>query len=280
MEIVDSKWTPYGDFGACSVSCGVGTQTRTRSCIKTDPCGAPCTGITKETRGCGKPIVDGKYTEFGEWSECSVSCGEGTQTRTRTCIKDDPCGKDCVGPATETRKCGKKVVACKKECEEETGCEGGEFPFPYPYPRPYPIPGCMDRKLECPYWARAGYCRSQQHYMYMNRMCCMSCQRYGPLYGGGMGIQYRNNKADQQTQHTNYQLNPTCKDEKEDCEKWASFGFCSDKDHLVRQLMATKCCRSCTDQGSSRMVGSSGMNRGRAIAYNGVRQYAIQWKKK
>jgi len=114
----------------------------------------------------------------------------------------------------------------------------------------------------------------------MNQMCCMSCQRYGPSPYGGMGIQYRNNKANQQTQQTNYQLNPTCKDEKEDCEKWASFGFCSDKDQLVRQLMATKCCRSCTDQGSRRLVGSSGMNRGKAIAYNGVRQYAIQWKKK
>jgi len=125
----------------------------------------------------------------------------------------------------------------------------------------------------------------------MNQMCCMSCQRYGIAYGGyggGMGmigIQYRNNKAKEQTQQTNYQINPPCKDEKEDCKKWASFGFCSDEDKQVQELMATKCCRSCTDHGrktSGKLVevSSRRKNRGKAIAYNAARQEAIQWKKK
>ena len=46
----------YGAWGACSVSCGMGTQTRTRVCIAGDECGNPCTGPTSETRSCGKAI--------------------------------------------------------------------------------------------------------------------------------------------------------------------------------------------------------------------------------
>ena len=51
--------------------------------------------------------VDGGWSEFGDWSECSSKCGGGTQTRTRTCTKPTPenGGADCVGDSTETRDC-------------------------------------------------------------------------------------------------------------------------------------------------------------------------------
>ena len=51
--------------------------------------------------------VDGGYSDFGDWSECSTECGGGTQTRTRTCTNPAPAngGADCVGDSTETRKC-------------------------------------------------------------------------------------------------------------------------------------------------------------------------------
>ncbi|XP_063695312.1 deleted in malignant brain tumors 1 protein-like [Bolinopsis microptera] len=52
-------------------------------------------------------LFDGGYTDFGEWSECSVSCGEGAQTRTRTCTDPAPSngGADCVGEASQTQPC-------------------------------------------------------------------------------------------------------------------------------------------------------------------------------
>ena len=55
----------------------------------------------------GQFSVDGGYTDFGDWSACSASCGDGTQTRTRTCANPAPAngGADCVGPASETRAC-------------------------------------------------------------------------------------------------------------------------------------------------------------------------------
>ena len=51
--------------------------------------------------------VDGGYTDFGDWSECSAECGGGTQTRTRTCTNPAPAngGADCVGDSSETREC-------------------------------------------------------------------------------------------------------------------------------------------------------------------------------
>ncbi|CAH3133316.1 unnamed protein product [Pocillopora meandrina] len=53
-------------------------------------------------------VIDGGYTEWSE-SECSVSCGEGKKTLTRTCTNPTPFngGKDCseLGPAKKTVKC-------------------------------------------------------------------------------------------------------------------------------------------------------------------------------
>ena len=56
-----------------------------------------------------KNSVNGRYTDFGEWSECSAKCGEGKQTRTRTCTNPAPAngGLDCVGEASQTRPCSR-----------------------------------------------------------------------------------------------------------------------------------------------------------------------------
>ena len=50
--------------------------------------------------------VDGGWSE-PEWSECSVTCGGGTQTSTRTCTNPAPAygGSDCQGESTETQDC-------------------------------------------------------------------------------------------------------------------------------------------------------------------------------
>lgn len=60
---------------------------------------------------------DGGYTDWSEPSECSVTCGGGTQTLTRTCTTNPPpsiCGKNCsgLGPAEMTKEC--HTQGCRK----------------------------------------------------------------------------------------------------------------------------------------------------------------------
>ena len=59
--------------------------------------------------------IDGKYTEWKE-SECSVTCGGGVMTKTRTCTNPAPQhgGKDCseLGPAKMTLSCNEQP--CRK----------------------------------------------------------------------------------------------------------------------------------------------------------------------
>ena len=42
---------------------------------------------------------EGKWTEYGDWSECSAECGGGTRNRTRSCTHPGPAtgGANCEG---------------------------------------------------------------------------------------------------------------------------------------------------------------------------------------
>ena len=60
-------------------------------------------------------VVNGGWSDFGKWSECSVTCGEGIRERTRTCTNPAPAhgGLDCVGDNNEKESCN--MQACKVE---------------------------------------------------------------------------------------------------------------------------------------------------------------------
>ena len=56
-------------------------------------------------------LVHGNYTNWQEWSECSVTCDNGTMNRRRSCNSPAPSkdGDNCesLGPAIETLTCSK-----------------------------------------------------------------------------------------------------------------------------------------------------------------------------
>lgn len=63
--------------------------------------------------------IDGGFTEWSEWSECSATCGGGTHYRSRTCTNLPPKndGKPCseqvnLGPPKETENCN--TQDCRK----------------------------------------------------------------------------------------------------------------------------------------------------------------------
>ena len=59
--------------------------------------------------------VNGGWTNFGSWSECTKTCGTGTQSRNRTCTNPAPQygGADCTGDAEESRDCNTQPCPSK-----------------------------------------------------------------------------------------------------------------------------------------------------------------------
>lgn len=59
---VDGMWSAWSEFGACPVTCGGGTQERTRECTNPAPefGGADCAGDAVEGQDCGTDPCPGK----------------------------------------------------------------------------------------------------------------------------------------------------------------------------------------------------------------------------
>ena len=54
-------------------------------------------------------VVNGGYSPWSDWTQCTVTCGGGESMRTRQCTNPIPefGGKDCssLGTSSETMKC-------------------------------------------------------------------------------------------------------------------------------------------------------------------------------
>ena len=64
-------------------------------------------------------IVDGGWSDWTAYDDCSVTCGAGSQTRSRECDSPEPSngGSTCDGDSSETTAC------------EEDACLGTSIPF-------------------------------------------------------------------------------------------------------------------------------------------------------
>ena len=78
--------------------------------------------------------VNGSWSSWGEWSNCSDPCNGGTQTRMRGCDNPAPSGggDGCEGDEKETQACIKdkcaKAVNMPSECDH-LGSDGLDHPF-------------------------------------------------------------------------------------------------------------------------------------------------------
>lgn len=50
-------------------------------------------------------LVDGVWTAWADWSDCSVTCANGTQWRNRTCVGPLYGGMNCTGDETQEKIC-------------------------------------------------------------------------------------------------------------------------------------------------------------------------------
>ena len=113
QDCVMSQW---GVFGACSVECGGGIYTRSRS-VTGEPTGggAQC-GVTEEEGKCNTHPCGGEQCELEEWaawSTCSQPCGSGSASRTRNVISKPSEDAQC-GDLMESRVCNTQT--CVQEC--------------------------------------------------------------------------------------------------------------------------------------------------------------------
>ncbi|XP_048584552.1 SCO-spondin isoform X3 [Nematostella vectensis] len=111
---VNGGYTAWSNWSECSVECGTGLKNRTRNCTNPEPInnGRNCSelGPSKELSPCSVTcVIDGGYSPWSNWSECSVTCDSGVQNRTRTCTVPKPKngGKNCshLGPISEQKAC-------------------------------------------------------------------------------------------------------------------------------------------------------------------------------
>uniref|UniRef100_A0AAQ4PZZ8 Adhesion G protein-coupled receptor B1b n=1 Tax=Gasterosteus aculeatus aculeatus TaxID=481459 RepID=A0AAQ4PZZ8_GASAC len=134
-------WAGWGRWSVCSQECDGGVQVRSRACQPEDDV---CEGTVEEGRACNpQPCIgkernrsqglraivglkrdnadnsnygvvatqtaDSKTDEWSPWSTCSITCGEGWQSRTRICATSS-FTTQCTGALRENRPCNNTAV--------------------------------------------------------------------------------------------------------------------------------------------------------------------------
>jgi len=106
---VDGGWSEF-IYSDCSSTCGEGTRMGSRTCTNPRPAysGDDCVGDSMVTDSCdsGPCPVNGGWSEY-IYSDCSATCGFGTQIGTRTCTNPRPAhdGDDCEGDSMVYDNC-------------------------------------------------------------------------------------------------------------------------------------------------------------------------------
>ncbi|XP_048049492.1 semaphorin-5B isoform X2 [Megalobrama amblycephala] len=111
VRLTGSGWSSWEMWSACTQECSKGYRTRKRTCTSGDGKSVPtaCRGSSVEYQDCNpQPCpVNGAWSCWSSWSQCSVPCGGGHYQRTRTCTSPAPAngGDICIGLHTEEALC-------------------------------------------------------------------------------------------------------------------------------------------------------------------------------
>ncbi|XP_075215247.1 ADAMTS-like no long nerve cord [Lycorma delicatula] len=136
------KWITE-EWGRCTVTCGGGTKLRHVFCsqeangTRSKVPDHMCKGHKPRLLEPCNPLPCPPTWVAGEWSECSVTCGDGVQSRNVTCriSRHDKLGMTSCNPETEpkhTQICS-TGIACPYDSEPIPGVED-PLPLLHPYP--------------------------------------------------------------------------------------------------------------------------------------------------
>lgn len=117
-------WNEWSAWSECSSKCGIGTRTRIKKCSNLDfnfPCES--TELIMERTICSSniscPELIPKWSDWSEWSICSVECGQGYSARKRECLGNT---SNCEGPSTEIKVCTNRS-GCKTQTTTESSAK-------------------------------------------------------------------------------------------------------------------------------------------------------------
>ena len=109
---VNGVWGPWSQWSICSRTCNIGQRRRVRRCDSPAPSngGLHCNYsgdsavdvVNCKMDDCPDSLPS--WSNWGPWSTCSVTCSNGTSTRSRTC-QHSAAVTDCSGSSTETTYC-------------------------------------------------------------------------------------------------------------------------------------------------------------------------------
>merc|ERR1712046_571905 len=98
----------WGVFTPCTKACNGGSKVRVRSVVQPSINGGACEQSLKQTKKCNMQPCVKRPCLMGQWelfSDCSKSCGSGTQSRTRRVILEPQHGGTECPSRKETRIC-------------------------------------------------------------------------------------------------------------------------------------------------------------------------------
>lgn len=127
---LNCKLSQWSAWTACSATCGKGMQIRKRSIDKpAQTGGTACTGPLETMQSCNSPAActetDCQWDDWGPWSDCPVTCGEGQHSRSRD-IKQNATsgGKHCASShKSEVQRCSSDP--CQKTCKDGSWANWG-----------------------------------------------------------------------------------------------------------------------------------------------------------
>lgn len=120
MFIIDGESESWTEWSYCQTPCPwtwcknticIGAQTRNRSCVPhlSNNATIKCTGAISERQFCliaGCPVKE-IWSDWTEWSACSVTCGSGYRQRVRFCADRK---NSCHGDLFERELCGSGIT--------------------------------------------------------------------------------------------------------------------------------------------------------------------------
>ncbi|XP_033122270.1 thrombospondin-2-like isoform X2 [Anneissia japonica] len=91
---IHGGWGNWGAWSDCLVSCGEGVYSQFRYCDNPEPMygGDVCPGPLTKDQPCTMPPcpINGSWSEWTDFGDCSLTCGGGSRVRTRTCSDPAP----------------------------------------------------------------------------------------------------------------------------------------------------------------------------------------------